>query len=65
MYPISSFPQPLGTEAAGDIVVLPTDEKVLSDEEYRLRGFSLGGKVAVVSDPYLQSPSGWDSSCSM
>ncbi|KAI0336846.1 NAD-P-binding protein [Cubamyces sp. BRFM 1775] len=47
LYPISSFPQPLGTEAAGEIVGLPTDEKVLNDEEYKLRGFSLGGKVAV------------------
>ncbi|KAI8986772.1 NAD-P-binding protein [Trametes punicea] len=47
LYPISSFPQPLGTEAAGEIVGLPTDEKVLNDEEYKLRGFALGRKVAV------------------
>ncbi|CDO75013.1 hypothetical protein BN946_scf184965.g15 [Trametes cinnabarina] len=47
LYPISSFPQPLGTEAAGEIVGLPTDDKILSDKEYTLRGFNLGGKVAV------------------
>lgn len=47
LYPISAFPQPLGTEAAGEIVALPTDEKVLADEEYKLRGFAIGGKVAV------------------
>ncbi|KAJ3010261.1 hypothetical protein NUW54_g2540 [Trametes sanguinea] len=47
LYPISSFPQPLGTEAAGEVVGLPTDDKVLNDEEYKLRGFKLGTKVAV------------------
>ena len=52
LYPISSFPQPLGTEAAGEIVGLPTEGKVLNDEEYKLRGFSLGGKVAVVSNAF-------------
>ncbi|KAL7284114.1 NAD-P-binding protein [Trametes coccinea BRFM310] len=47
LYAISSFPQPLGTEAAGEVVGLPTDEKVLNDEEYKLRGFKLGTNVAV------------------
>ncbi|KAI0646415.1 NAD-P-binding protein [Trametes meyenii] len=47
LYPIASFPQPLGTEAAGEIVGLPTDEKILNDEEYKLRGFAVGVKVAV------------------
>ncbi|KAI0635278.1 NAD-P-binding protein [Trametes polyzona] len=47
LYPISSFPQPLGTEAAGEIVALPTDDKILGDEEYKLRGFAVGKKVAV------------------
>ncbi|EIW55614.1 NAD-P-binding protein [Trametes versicolor FP-101664 SS1] len=47
LYPIAKFPQPLGTEAAGEIVGLPTDDAVLNDEEYKLRGFALGGKVAI------------------
>ncbi|KAI0777784.1 NAD-P-binding protein [Trametes elegans] len=47
LYPIKSFPQPLGTEAAGEVVALPTDAGVLGDEEYKLRGFKVGGKVAV------------------
>ncbi|RPD65638.1 NAD-P-binding protein [Lentinus tigrinus ALCF2SS1-7] len=46
LYPIASFPKPLGSEAAGEIVALPTDEAVLNDEEYKLRKFALGGKVA-------------------
>ena len=48
MYPIKAFPHPLGTEAAGEIVALPTDEAVLADEEYKLRGLAVGGNVAVV-----------------
>ena len=48
LYPIRAFPQPLGTEAAGEIVALPTDEAVLADEEYKLRGFAVGVNVAVV-----------------
>ncbi len=47
LYPIASFPQALGTEAAGEIVGLPTDNAVLNDEEYKLRGFALGAKVAI------------------
>ena len=46
--PIPPLPQPLGSEAAGTIVALPTDESVLSDEEYKLRGFRLGARVALV-----------------
>ena len=48
LYPIDAFPKALGSEAAGEIVALPTDEKVLSDEEYKLRKFAVGGKVAAV-----------------
>ncbi|KAH9852519.1 hypothetical protein C2E23DRAFT_885659 [Lenzites betulinus] len=47
LYPIASFPQPLGTEAAGEIVALPSGGTVLADEEFKLRGFTVGGKVAV------------------
>ena len=48
LYPIDSFPKALGSEAAGEIVALPTDEKILNDEEFKLRKFAVGGKVAVV-----------------
>ncbi|KAI0711151.1 NAD-P-binding protein [Cerioporus squamosus] len=47
LYPIESFPRALGSEAAGEIVALPTDEKVLNDEEFKLRKFAVGGKVAM------------------
>ncbi|RPD63772.1 NAD-P-binding protein [Lentinus tigrinus ALCF2SS1-6] len=47
--PIPPLPQPLGAEAAGTIVALPTDQSVLSDEEYSIRGFRIGAKVALVS----------------
>ena len=48
LYPIDAFPKALGSEAAGEIVALPTDEKILTDEEYNLRKFAVGGKVAAV-----------------
>ena len=48
MYPISKFPQVLGSEASGEIVSLPTDEKVLNDEWYKKRNFKVGSRVAVV-----------------
>jgi NADPH:quinone reductase-like Zn-dependent oxidoreductase len=44
----SKFPVLLGTEAAGEIVALPTDQKVLEDAEYKKRDFKVGDKVAVV-----------------
>lgn len=53
LYPIAKFPQPLGTEAAGEIVGLPTDDAVLNDEEFKLRGFALGGKVAIVGITHI------------
>ncbi|GBE77245.1 NAD-P-binding protein [Sparassis latifolia] len=48
IYPIKSFPQTLGMEASGTIVGLPTDEKVLADEQYKKRGFKVGDKVALL-----------------
>ena len=48
LYPISAFPQTLGSEAAGEVVALPTDEGVLADEEFKRRGLAVGAKVAVV-----------------
>lgn len=49
LYPIPSLPHPIGTEGAGIIVALPTDEAVLGDEEYQKRDFKIGQKVAVYS----------------
>ena len=37
----------MGGEAAGIVVGLPTDQKVLNDPEYKKRAFENGGKVAV------------------
>ena len=48
LYPIDAFPKALGSEAAGEIVALPTNEKILNDAEYKLRNFAVGGKVAAV-----------------
>ncbi|KAI0801460.1 NAD-P-binding protein [Fomes fomentarius] len=47
LYPIKSYPQVLGMEASGTIVALPTDESVLSNEEYKKRSLQIGSKVAV------------------
>ncbi len=49
-------PKPLGGEAAGTIVALPTDEGVLSNEDYRARGFRVGDKVAIVSALFPMIP---------
>jgi NADPH:quinone reductase len=46
IYPTKSFPAIIGTEAAGTIVGLPTDQAVLDDPEYKKRAFEMGGKVA-------------------
>jgi len=47
LYPAKSFPLTLGQEASGTIAALPTDEKVLNDEQYKKRGFKVGDRVAV------------------
>jgi len=47
LYPIASFPAVIGMEGSGTIVSLPTDESVVNGEEYKLRGFKVGAKVAV------------------
>jgi hypothetical protein len=48
LYPAKSYPTILGKETAGIIVKLPTDETLLNDEEYKKRGYVVGGTVAVV-----------------
>ena len=60
-FPSPTLPFALGAEAAGTIVVLPTDETVLNSEAFRKRGFQVGGKVACVSStpsmfPFLRLP---------
>jgi NADPH2:quinone reductase len=47
LYPVDSLPTILGTEAAGTIIKLPTDPTVLNDEDYKKRGYQVGGTVAV------------------
>ncbi|EIN04575.1 NAD(P)-binding protein [Punctularia strigosozonata HHB-11173 SS5] len=46
LYPVKSFPATLGTEGAGIIVELPTDESVLNHEHFKKRGYAIGAKVA-------------------
>ncbi|KDQ63083.1 hypothetical protein JAAARDRAFT_29081 [Jaapia argillacea MUCL 33604] len=48
LYPITTFPAVLGMEAAGTIVQLPTDEKVVNDPDFKKRGYEVGSKVAVM-----------------
>ncbi|KAH8110683.1 NAD-binding protein [Phellopilus nigrolimitatus] len=47
LYPAKSFPIRLGMEGSGVIVGLPKDQNVLSDEQYKKRGFAEGSRVAV------------------
>jgi len=47
LYKIDRFPYVLGTEGAGTIAALPSDPSVVNDEEFKKRGFKVGGKVAV------------------
>jgi hypothetical protein len=51
LYPIKDFPAVLGTEAAGVIVALPTDENVLNHPHFKQRGYKVGSKVACELDP--------------
>ncbi|KAG7451752.1 NAD(P)-binding protein [Guyanagaster necrorhizus] len=47
LYPIEKFPAVLGTESAGIIAALPTDETVLNDPDYKKRNYTIGSKVLV------------------
>ena len=53
LYKFKELPAVLGSEAAGIIVSLPTDQDVLNNETYKLKNFVVGGKVAVVRPPSL------------
>ncbi|KAI5824571.1 NAD(P)-binding protein [Schizophyllum commune Tattone D] len=45
LYPLKSFPAPIGKEATGTIVQLPTDEKVLNDPAFKKFNFAVGSKI--------------------
>jgi hypothetical protein len=53
LYKFKELPAVLGSEAAGTIVSLPTDQDVLNNETYKQQDFVVGGKVAVVRPPSL------------
>ncbi|KAJ7150388.1 NAD-P-binding protein [Mycena filopes] len=46
LYPVKEFPAPIGTEASGTILALPTDPAVLEDPQFKKRGFTVGARVA-------------------
>jgi NADPH2:quinone reductase len=43
----------MGSEIAGTIVRLPTDEAVLSHPEYKKRNYAVGSKVSAVRALFL------------
>ncbi|KAJ7459050.1 NAD-P-binding protein [Mycena galericulata] len=47
LYPLKEFPAPIGVELSGTIVALPTDQAVLEDPDYKVRGFTVGARVVV------------------
>ena len=49
LYKLKELPAVLGSEGAGTIVSLPTDQDVLNNDTYKKQDFVVGGKVAVVS----------------
>jgi hypothetical protein len=53
LYKFKELPAILGSEAAGTIVSLPTDQDVLNNDTYKKQDFVVGGKVAVVRPPSL------------
>jgi hypothetical protein len=48
LYKFKELPAVLGSEAAGIIVSLPTDQDVLNNETYKKQDFVVGGKAAIV-----------------
>ena len=48
LYKFKKLPAVLGSEAAGIIISLPTDQDVLNNETYKKQNFVVGGKVAIV-----------------
>ena len=48
LYKVKEFPAILGSEAAGTIISLPTDQDVLNNETFKKQGYAVGGKVAIV-----------------
>ncbi len=52
--PVESFPLRLSSEAAGTILALPSDPAVLQDPDFISRGFTVGGKVSLVSQDIFE-----------
>ena len=48
LYKFKELPAVLGSEAAGTIVSLPTDQDALNNDTYKKQDFAVGGKAAVV-----------------
>ena len=53
LYKFKELPAVLGSEAAGTIVSLPTDQDILNNEIYNQQGFAVGGKVVVVRPRFV------------
>ena len=53
LYKFKELPAVLGSEAAGIIVSLPTDQDVLNNETYKKLNFAVGGEAAIVRPPSL------------
>jgi hypothetical protein len=49
LYKYRQFPAVLGTETAGVVVELPTDESVINNETYKSKSLAIGCKVTSVS----------------
>jgi NADPH2:quinone reductase len=48
LYPEKSFPVPLGLEAAGSIISLPSDPAVLSNPDYQRLNLAVGQRIIAV-----------------
>ena len=52
------LPLPLGAEAAGTVVALPTDPVVLEDAAFKARGLKIGSSVVAVRFCFPRSQNG-------
>ncbi|KAF7307237.1 NAD(P)-binding protein [Mycena indigotica] len=49
------FPAELGIEASGTVVALPTDPRVLNNPDYKKRAYTVGSRVALLSQDGVHS----------
>jgi NADPH2:quinone reductase len=56
VYPTANLPGVIGSEIAGTIVRLPTDQAALNHPEYKKRGFAVGSRVAAVHVAFVPIP---------